>query len=68
MIDSIVFGTDGSETAREAVRQAGTLAKTLGARVHLVSAYDPRPARAEAVRDLPSRPLRRVDRSHDLAA
>jgi nucleotide-binding universal stress UspA family protein len=41
MIDSIVVGTDGSETAREAVRQAGALAKTLGAGVHLVSAYEP---------------------------
>jgi nucleotide-binding universal stress UspA family protein len=38
---SIVVGTDGSETAREALRQAGTLAKTMGAGVHIVSAYEP---------------------------
>ena len=36
-----MVGTDGSETAQEAVRQAGTLAKTLSAGVHLVSAYEP---------------------------
>jgi nucleotide-binding universal stress UspA family protein len=41
MIESIVVGTDGSETAREAVRQTGTLAKTIGANVHVVSAYEP---------------------------
>ena len=40
-MESIVVGTDGSETAREAVRQAGDLAKTIGARVHVVSAYEP---------------------------
>jgi len=41
---SIVVGTDGSETAREAVRQAVELAARLGARLHLVSAYEPVPA------------------------
>jgi nucleotide-binding universal stress UspA family protein len=35
----IVVGTDGSETASEAVRQAIELAKKLGANLHLVSAY-----------------------------
>ena len=43
MFASIVVGTDGSETAREAVRQATALAKTLGSSVHLVSAYEPVP-------------------------
>ena len=43
MFDSIVVGTDGSETASEAVRQATALAKSLGARVNLVSAYEPVP-------------------------
>ena len=43
MFSAIVVGTDGSETAREAVRQASVLAKTLGARIHLVSAYEPAP-------------------------
>ncbi len=40
MFGSIVVGTDGSETAGEAVRQATELAKAVGARVHLVSAYE----------------------------
>jgi nucleotide-binding universal stress UspA family protein len=43
LFGSIVVGTDGSDTAREAVRQATELAKTLGSRVHLVSAYEPVP-------------------------
>jgi nucleotide-binding universal stress UspA family protein len=41
MIGSIVVGTDGSDTAKEAVRQATELAKALDASVHLVSAYEP---------------------------
>ncbi len=43
MYSSIVVGTDGSETAGEAVRQATELAKTVGARMHLVSAAAPVP-------------------------
>jgi nucleotide-binding universal stress UspA family protein len=43
MYDTIVIGTDGSETAKEAVRQATELAKTLGSSIHLVSAYEPVP-------------------------
>jgi len=38
---SIVVGTDGSQTADEAVRQAAELAGLLGARVHLVCVYEP---------------------------
>ena len=49
MFRSIVVGTDGSETAREAVRQAAQLAATLGARVHLVCVYEPVPSTQEAV-------------------
>jgi nucleotide-binding universal stress UspA family protein len=37
----IVVGTDGSETAAEAVRQAGDLAKLAGATLSIVSAYEP---------------------------
>ncbi len=44
MFKSIVVGTDGSETATEAVRQAVELAKAVGAKVELVSAYEPVPA------------------------
>ena len=43
MFQSIVVGTDGSDTAREAVRQATDLAGRLGASIHLVSAYEPVP-------------------------
>jgi nucleotide-binding universal stress UspA family protein len=41
MFRSIVVGTDGSQTASEAVRQAVELAKQIGARIELVSAYEP---------------------------
>ena len=41
MYGTIVVGTDGSETAKEAVRQATLLAKAVGASVLLVSAYEP---------------------------
>jgi nucleotide-binding universal stress UspA family protein len=41
MFGSIVVGTDGSDTAKEAVRQALELARSVGARVLLVSAYQP---------------------------
>ena len=41
MFRSIVVGTDGSPTAHEAVRQAAQLAKGLGAKVYIVSAYEP---------------------------
>ena len=43
MFGSIVVGTDGSDTAKEAVRQATELANRVGARIHLVSAYEPVP-------------------------
>jgi nucleotide-binding universal stress UspA family protein len=43
MFNPMVVGTDGSETAREAVRQATDLAKRVGATIHLVSAYEPVP-------------------------
>jgi nucleotide-binding universal stress UspA family protein len=43
LIGSMVVGTDGSETASEAVRQATELARRLGAKVHVVSAYEPVP-------------------------
>jgi nucleotide-binding universal stress UspA family protein len=41
MFSSIVVGTDGSDTASEAVRQAIALARAVGARIELVSAYEP---------------------------
>ena len=44
MFSSIVVGTDGSDTATQAVRQAVDLAGAIGARVDLVSAYAPVPS------------------------
>ena len=41
MFGSIVVGTDGSDTAKQAVNQAIDLAKAVGARIELVSAYEP---------------------------
>ena len=41
MFGSIVVGTDGSDTAKEAVRQATELAKSVGDSIDLVSAYEP---------------------------
>lgn len=41
MDDSIVVGTDGSDTAAQAVAEATRLAKALEAPVHLVSAFEP---------------------------
>jgi nucleotide-binding universal stress UspA family protein len=43
LFSSIVVGTDGSDTAKEAVRQATELAGKLGAQINLVSAYEPVP-------------------------
>jgi nucleotide-binding universal stress UspA family protein len=58
MFKSIAVGTDGSETATDAVRQAVDLARAVGATLRLVSAYEPVPAhrlkeeRREAPEDL----------------
>ncbi len=41
MFKSIVVGTDGSDTATQAVRQAVDLARSVGAKIELVSAYEP---------------------------
>jgi nucleotide-binding universal stress UspA family protein len=41
MFKSIVVGTDGSDTATQAVRQAVDLARSVGAKLELVSAYEP---------------------------
>jgi nucleotide-binding universal stress UspA family protein len=41
MLRSIVVGTDGSETASTAVREAAELAARLKAAIYVVSAYEP---------------------------
>jgi nucleotide-binding universal stress UspA family protein len=43
LFGSIVVGSDGSDTAKEAVRQATELARRVEASIHLVSAYEPVP-------------------------
>lgn len=45
MFTRIVVGTDGSDTAGEAVRQAVDLAKMAAAQLSVVSAYEPVPER-----------------------
>jgi len=52
----IVVGTDGSETAGEAVRQAVDLAKLAGASLSIVSAFAPIPERKvkDQQRDAPA--------------
>jgi nucleotide-binding universal stress UspA family protein len=41
LFDRIVVGTDGSDTAAEAVRRAIELAKMSGGRLEIVAAFDP---------------------------
>ncbi len=58
MFKSIVVGTDGSDTAMQAVQQAVELAAAVGAKIDLVCAYEPVPQhrlsaeRREAPEDL----------------
>ena len=41
MYESIVVGTDGSETAKRAVAEATRLAEAMGGKLHVVAAYEP---------------------------
>lgn len=41
MYESIVVGTDGSETSKRAVAEATRLGEAMGSTVHVVSAYEP---------------------------
>jgi nucleotide-binding universal stress UspA family protein len=51
MFSSVVVGTDGSDTATEAVRKAVELAQLFGATLHIVTASKPRPVRGAGVPD-----------------
>jgi nucleotide-binding universal stress UspA family protein len=55
MFGRIVVGTDGSDTAAEAVRQAVELANLSGARLDIVSAFEPIPQQRirQEARDAP---------------
>ena len=72
MFGSIVVGTDGSNTAKEAVRQPIDLAKQVGASLDIVSAYEPvsgdrlRQERREAPKDVEWAVNPREDVDHTL--
>ncbi|MCW3068970.1 MAG: UspA domain protein [Solirubrobacterales bacterium] len=76
MFKSIVVGTDGSDTANQAVREAVDLARAVGAKLELVSAYEPVPSQrlAEERRQAPEdlqwaiSPREDVDSTLDAAA
>jgi nucleotide-binding universal stress UspA family protein len=76
MFKAIVVGTDGSDTATQAVVQAVELASAVGASLKLVSAYEPVPAQrlAEERRQTPEdlqwaiNPREDVDATLDAAA
>ena len=76
MSECIVVGTDGSDTATQAVRQAVELARGIDARLQLVSAYEPvsaqrlRQEQIEAPEDLQwaINPREDVDSTLDAAA
>ena len=53
MYDSIVVGTDGSATADQALGKAADLAASLGARLHVLSAYEPAAARVGGRQPVP---------------
>lgn len=51
MSETIVVGTDGSETAKQAVAEAVRLAKALDGEVHVVTAFEP--ARGAKIKGAP---------------
>jgi nucleotide-binding universal stress UspA family protein len=53
MFKAIVVGTDGSETADVALRRAIELAALTGATLHVLSAYEPAPARVGGNQPVP---------------
>lgn len=53
MFQAIVVGTDGSKTADIALRRAIALAALTGAKLHVVSAYEPAPARVGGNQPVP---------------
>ncbi len=69
MSESIVVGTDGSDTAKRAVAEAVRLAKALGAELHVVSAYEPlRGVRVEGSAEVAPLPDDVVDSTLEQAA
>jgi nucleotide-binding universal stress UspA family protein len=70
MFERIVVGTDGSDTAKVAVQQAADLAGKVGARLDLVSAYEPVPASRlrEERQEVPADIAHTVSPSEDVEA
>jgi nucleotide-binding universal stress UspA family protein len=70
MFSRIVVGTDGSDTAKVAVEQATDLARKVGARLDLLSAYEPVPASRlrEERQEVPSDIAHTVSPSEDVEA
>ena len=48
MFDTVVVGTDGSDTAGIAVREAAELVRSSGGTLHVVSSYRPESSRSVA--------------------
>src|SRR5919201_6295768 len=59
-LKTIIVGTDGSSTAAQAVREAGNIAQSSGARVHVVSAYERITSATEAIVDEAAATLREM--------
>lgn len=51
MFSTVVVGADDSSTAREAVIVAADVAQSGGAQLHIVTAYDPKSVRMDALPD-----------------
>jgi len=70
MFKSIVVGTDGSDTATQAVREAVELAQAVGAKIELVCAYEPVPEHRlkEERRDAPEDLQWAINRREDVEA
>lgn len=51
MAETIVVGTDGSDSAKRAVAEAVRVAKALGAELHIVSAFEPLRAHIQGAAD-----------------
>lgn len=66
MFRTIVVGTDGSDTARDAVARAVELAHAFGATLHVVCAYEP--PRTQLLREAPPEAAQEEDRRWTLKA
>jgi len=53
MADTMVVGTDGSDSAKRAVAEAVRVAKALDAELHIVSAYEPLRAHSKGAAEQP---------------